>query len=61
VNAILGFDFDVLAEPFPKEMLNVVRRHIDQPAGCKSALEMLHSPEVGFMSFEFADWRFRIG
>src|SRR5260370_29668299 len=61
VETILGFGFDALTETFPKEEFNVVSRHIDQPAGCKSDREMLHSADVGFMGFEFADWRFRIG
>src|SRR6266571_2485073 len=60
VNAIVGFDFNALTETVPEEQLNVVSRHVDQPAGSKSERQMLRCPEVGFMGFQFADWRFRI-
>ena len=60
VNAIIGLVFNALTETVPEEKFNVVRRHVDQPAGCKSELQMLRCPEVGFMGFQFADWRFRI-
>jgi hypothetical protein len=57
VIAILRSRSDVLTKTFAKEQFDVVSRHVE-PAGPKSKFHVLDPPQVGGMSFLFADWRF---